>query len=87
MTVKGSRANAGANAAAVAPANLARPSSNVRDTVVMSATSPTPFQFGPSIFLDRMTPELPTAVTRKADFHPQPASYNWPALSRNGLTE
>ena len=43
MTVKGSRANAGENAAAVAPANLARPSSNVRDTVVMSATSPTPF--------------------------------------------
>jgi hypothetical protein len=36
---------------------------------------------------DRMTPELPTAVTRKADFHPQHGSYNRPALSRNGLTE
>jgi hypothetical protein len=39
------------------------------------------------IWLDRMTPELPTAVTRKAEFHPQPASYSPPTLSRNGLTK
>jgi hypothetical protein len=34
-----------------------------------------------------VTPELPTAVTREADFHPHLALYNRPALSRNGLTK
>src|SRR5271165_2627758 len=55
MTVNGSRAKAGANTEAVAPANLARPSSNVRDTVVMSATSPTPFYLGPRTSVIRFT--------------------------------
>ena len=74
----------------VTPANLARPSSNVRDTVVMSATSPTPLHIGPErswTFVDHVAPELPTAATLKAEFHPQPAPYNRAGLSRNGLTE